>query len=135
MTEPVGWRELPSIQGPAHNRDMAQRKGTGRRETVESRFLVMLESIQEQNRATIEAVLGVERRLTEKIDDLERRLTLRIEALEIAVRKNSEDIELLKVRVEQLAQELRAKPSQDALRQLEVRVSRVEAHLGMTAQG
>src|SRR5688572_627134 len=56
----------------------------------ESRFLVLLEQIEAQNRATIEAVFGVERRLTEKIDQLEQRLTLRIEALEIAVRKNSE---------------------------------------------
>ncbi|MGQ0505098.1 MAG: hypothetical protein ACT4TC_07225 [Myxococcaceae bacterium] len=99
---------------------------------------VLLENMQEQNRATIEAVHALEGRMNTRFDDLERRLTLRIEALEIAVRKNSEDIrknsediQELQMRVDALALELKKKPDADALKALEERVTRLEQRLGI----
>jgi chromosome segregation ATPase len=120
---------------------------------------VLLESMQEQNRATIEAVHALEGRMNARFDDLERRLTLRIEALEIAVRKNSEDIrknsedirknsedirknsedirknsediQELQARVDALALELKRKPDADALKALEERVARLEQRIGI----
>ncbi len=55
-------------------------------------MLVLLEQIQEQNRATIEAVVSSEQKTGRRIDELDVRLTRRVEALELAVQMNSADI-------------------------------------------
>lgn len=54
---------------------------------------ILLEQIQEQNRATIEAVQSQGTSIRRDMGELERRLAVRIEALEAAVRQNSADIQ------------------------------------------
>ncbi|MGQ0508354.1 MAG: hypothetical protein ACT4TC_23900 [Myxococcaceae bacterium] len=110
---------------------MVKGKGTGSRRvpSTGSQFLVLLEEIREQNKATIEAVFSLEQKMDRRFEDLERRLTLRIEALEIAVRKNSEDIAALQARVDSLAAEMHARPSPEQLQSIEERVARLEKHL------
>ncbi len=117
---------------------MAKGQGERRVGVAERRFEVLLENIQEQNRATMEAVLGLRRELHEGLKSLEQRLALRIEALEFAVRKlsedvkkNSEDIAVLQRRVDELADVLRKKPDEEQLRALEKRVTRLEERLGL----
>ncbi len=57
-----------------------------------SRQVILLEAIQEQNRATIEAIFASRQRLERKMDDMQRDLSLRIERI-VAIAKNStEDI-------------------------------------------
>jgi methyl-accepting chemotaxis protein len=53
---------------------------------------ILLEQIQEQNRATIEAVQSQGTSIRREMGELERRLEGRIDALEAAVRQNSADI-------------------------------------------
>jgi chromosome segregation ATPase len=87
-----------------------RRKRTSERppsNTSAGRVAILLEQIQEQNRATIEAVRSVESSLRREITELRRDLTLRMEALEIAVRKNSEDIRELQQQVRKNSEDIR----------------------------
>jgi methyl-accepting chemotaxis protein len=73
----------------------AQKKGRGRGapgRTAASRQAILLEAIQEQNRATIEAVFASKQELQRNMDETRRELTLRLGAVEAIVKKNSEDI-------------------------------------------
>jgi chromosome segregation ATPase len=120
---------------------------------------ILLEQIQEQNRATIEAVLSQGTAIRREMGELERRLAGRIDALEAAVRQHSAEIrqhsseirqhsaeirqqadELRKVK-EQLAEVkeqlaeltgvVRGKPDAAALQALEVRVTNLERRVGI----
>jgi len=73
----------------------AQKKSRGRGapgRTAASRQAILLEAIQEQNRATIEAVFASKQELVQRMDEMRRELTLRLEVVEAIVKKNSEDI-------------------------------------------
>jgi hypothetical protein len=60
--------------------------------TAASRQAILLEAIQEQNRATIEAVFASKQELEQRMDEMRRELTLRLEVVQAIVKKNSEDI-------------------------------------------
>jgi len=73
----------------------AQKKSRGRGapgRTAASRQAILLEAIQEQNRATIEAVFASKQELVQRMDEMRRELTLRLEVVEAIVKKNGEDI-------------------------------------------
>ena len=128
---------------------MAATKKTPRRrspaETPIGRVTILLEQIQEQNRATIEAVFASEQRIRRDFEARFTSLEHRVAALEIAVRKNSEDIQELKTAVRKNTEdiqelkrsvdEVRAamaqKPDAAQLAALEVRVARIEMRLGI----
>ena len=142
---------------------MAATKKTPRRrspaETPIGRVTILLEQIQEQNRATIEAVFASEQRIRRDFEARFTSLEHRVAALEIAVRKNSEDIQELKTAVRKNSEdiqelktavrkntediqelkrsvdEVRAamaqKPDAAQLAALEVRVARIEMRLGI----
>jgi chromosome segregation ATPase len=113
--------------------------------SLASRTAILLESIQEQNKATIEAVFASEQKLNRKMDELHRGLTLRIEALEAAVRQNSADIkqnsEDIRRNTEELRQHseeirkmqetLQRKLDRDELKALENRVTALEKRVGI----
>jgi chromosome segregation ATPase len=67
-----------------------------------SRVLVLMEQMEEQNRATYEAVLAVEGRILARLDGRLERIELRLDVLEAAVRQNSADIGKLQAAVGQL---------------------------------
>jgi chromosome segregation ATPase len=123
------------------DRVMATRKRTTQKPpsgTASGRVAILLEQIQEQNRATIEAVTSLGTSLRREISELRRDLTLRIEALEIAVRKNSEDIRKnsedirkLQEQVAELTEVVRGKVDRADLEALALRVARLEARLGI----
>lgn len=128
---------------------MATRRRRGRvtatSDQTSRRVVVLMEQMQEQNRATIEAVRSVEVSLGRKIDDLRRDLTLRIEALEVAVRKNSEDIRRNSEDIRKNSEDIRRLQDQVAeftvavhgrataeqLHALEKRVAQLEKRLGI----
>ena len=73
----------------------AQKKSRGggaQGRTAASRQPILLEAIQEQNRATIEAVFASKQELVQRMDEMRRELTLRLKVVEAIVKKNSEDI-------------------------------------------
>jgi chromosome segregation ATPase len=102
------------------------------------RFVVLMEQMQEQNRATIEAVTSLEQRMNARFDEMDRKSGLRFESVEAAIRlnsdairknsedirKNSEDIRLLAERMDEFGSKI------DALTR---RVERLEELLGMKA--
>jgi chromosome segregation ATPase len=75
-------------------------------ETPTGRVTILLEQIQEQNRATIEAVFASEQRIRRDFDARFSSLEQRVAALEVAVRKNSEDIQELKVAVRKNSEDI-----------------------------
>jgi chromosome segregation ATPase len=73
------------------------KRGTGARKrapgsTASSRMLILLEQIQEQNRATIEAVYSESRRLEKKLVDRFNRLEAKVDNLEQAVRFHTAEL-------------------------------------------
>jgi len=133
----------------------AQKKGRGRGapgRTAASRQAILLEAIQEQNRATIEAVFASKQELQRNMDETRRELTLRLGAVEAIVKKNSEDIrqnsedirknsEQIRLNTEELgrhSEELRRiaamlerKSDQASLIALEKRVTALEKRVGL----
>jgi len=126
----------------------AQKKGRGRGapgRTAASRQAILLEAIQEQNRATIEAVYASKQELAQRMDEMRRELTLRLEIVEAIVKKNSEDIcknsEQIRLNTEELgrhSEELRRiaamlerKSDQASLIALEKRITALEKHVGL----
>ena len=126
----------------------AQKKGRGRGapgRTAASRQAILLEAIQEQNRATIEAVYASKQELVQRMDEMRRELTLRLEIVEAIVKKNSEDIcknsEQIRLNTEELgrhSEELRRiaamlerKSDQASLIALEKRITALEKHVGL----
>lgn len=112
----------------------SRRKRTSERppsSTSVGRMTILLEQIQEQNRATIEAVHSQGTSLRREMREIERNLTLRIEALELAVRKNSEDIQQMKKQLAELTDVVRGKADAAELKALEVRVARLEERVGL----
>ncbi len=120
--------------------------------TPMGRVLVMLEQIQEQNRATIEAVRSSETTLRRELSEVEDRLKLRVDVLDAAVRMNSEDIrknseairqnsedirqnsvDILRLndQVEKLTVAVQEKPDTASMTRLEQRVRRIEERLGL----
>src|SRR5262249_9123256 len=109
------------------------------------RDTILLEQIQEQNRATLEAVFSLDQKLTRQREESELKLTRRLDALEAAVRingedirKNSEDIRKNSQDIQRMTQEIREKPvnlerkaDQAALTALEQRVSVLEKRIGL----
>jgi len=114
-------------------------------QTAASRQAILLEAIQEQNRATIEAVYASKQELAQRMDEMRRELTLRLEIVEAIVKKNSEDIcknsEQIRLNTEELgrhSEELRRiaamlerKSDQASLIALEKRVAALEKHVGL----
>jgi chromosome segregation ATPase len=82
-----------------------KRTVTGAARTETGRALVLLEQIQEQNKATIDAVFAtthqLETRLTAKIDQL----ASRVEVVEIAAREIRSRVEVLEMVLRELVQE------------------------------
>jgi len=76
--------------------------------TATGRMTLLLEQIQEQNRATIEAVFALEQRLEAKWEVRFARIEARLDALEVAVRLNTETLrqhsEILRQHTEMLRQ-------------------------------
>jgi uncharacterized protein HemX len=120
--------------------------------TSAGRMTILLEQIQEQNRATIEAVQSQGTSIRREMGELERRLERRIDALEAAVRQNSADIrqnsadirqhaadirqqadELREVRKQlaELTGVARGKPDTTALEALDARVTNLERRVGI----
>ena len=114
-------------------------------QTAASRQAILLEAIQEQNRATIEAVYASKQELVQRMDEMRRELTLRLEIVEAIVKKNSEDIcknsEQIRLNTEELgrhSEELRRiaamlerKSDQASLIALEKRITALEKHVGL----
>src|SRR5215472_5943868 len=140
----------------------AQKKSRGRGapgRTAASRQAILLEAIQEQNRATIEAIFASKQELVQRMDEMRRELTLRLEVVEAIVKKNSEGIlqntegirknsedirknsEQIRLNTEELgrhSEELRRiaamlekKSDQASLIALEKRVTALEKHVGL----
>src|SRR5262245_36758694 len=98
---------------------MTPRKGPPRgpgppSSTTRRRDTILLEQIQEQNRATLEAVFSLDQKLTRQREESELKLTRRLDALEAAVRingedirKNSEDIRKNSQDIQRMTQEIR----------------------------
>jgi chromosome segregation ATPase len=122
---------------------MAARKKTTRRpkapdDPAGPRFLVLLEQIQEQNRATIEAVWSLDQKMERRFEEESGKNELRFQSLEAAVRfnseqirKNSEDIRKNSEDIRELSDGLtRLATSMDALAR---RMERVEEAIGIKA--
>jgi len=93
----------------------AQKKGRGRGapgRTAASRQAILLEAIQEQNRATIEAVFASKQELQRNMDETRRELTLRLGAVEAIVKKNSEDIRQNSEDIRQNSEDIRKNSEQ-----------------------
>jgi hypothetical protein len=110
-----------------------------------SRVLVLMERMEEQNRATYEAVMAVEGRILGAINPRLDKIELRLDALEIAVRqnsedikrnsedikRNSEDIKALRLEVERLNTLLRVEADENVIQSLERRVRALEERVGI----
>lgn len=81
---------------------------------------ILLENIQEQNRATIEAVLSTEQKRERQVSDLREGLSLRLDALEIAMRASTAEIR-------RLGEGFASKPDAADLAVLDKRVAALEA--------
>jgi uncharacterized protein YukE len=116
------------------------------------RFTILLEQIQEQNRATIEAVYALEGKMERRFEEMRSYFEARLSVLEAAIRlnteairknsedirknsedirKNSEDIQAVRRQLEELTGTVGGKVDASAFAQLEARVARLEERLGI----
>ncbi len=130
---------------------MAAKKKTSRKRelppsaTEEGRFSILMEQMQEHNRATIEAVQSSAQQLHRRMDETDERNERRFAGIEAAVRLNSEilrshsdDIRSLKVSLGELRADVRelrdeVREVRDEVRGLTRRVERIEELLALKA--
>ncbi len=93
---------------------------------------VLLEELRSQMQFVLETVTGHYAELKRTIQEVEISISQRIERLEQVVRKNSEDIIVLRDEVAKLRHDFDHREESKRTRGLEERVRRIEEKLGMT---
>ncbi len=110
-----------------YERHMASRKRIRAPGSTEAgRVLILYEQTQNDIRGIHEAMAANSAALTRRFDESLGAVVLRLGAVEVAVRKNSADIEKLRLQVEGLTHVVAGKADERALASLEARVARLE---------
>jgi len=117
---------------------MATKKRRGSPRPIAHGLAVIIGAMETVNRSTLDAIASLENKMERRFTELRSELITRIEALEIAVRqlsaevrKNSEDILLLKAQVAELTSAVHGKVDARDFAALERRVAALEDRVGV----
>ena len=125
MTKKTPKQRKSSIRSPADSRL--------------GRMNVLLEDIRQQNNAVMDALKATANLLERKMEERFSRIEMRLDVLEMVVRqnsadirKNSEDIEALRVQLVRVNEILRTEDQENSVVALERRVRVLEDRLGVS---